>query len=96
MGDVTSTRVTAFVQSRLFRRIIAYIYVLQPVYKLQLVLEMIEMKRTRLRLVVYFRFGYSDMNMECVVMITRDTGAVQQCEFMCTNSIRPKESVAKI
>ena len=95
MDNDASTCVAAFDQSRRFRRIVTYFYVPNPVHTLQFVLELLGMKCIHPSFAVYHRYGDGDMNMECVVTTTRDAGAVQQCEFMCTN-VCPKESVVKV
>ena len=95
MDNDASTCVTAFDQSHTFRRIVTYFYVPNPVHTLQFVMEISGMECIHPRLAVYHRYGDGDMNIECVITAIRDAGAVQQCEFMCTN-VCPKESVVKI
>ena len=95
MDNVASTCVAAFAQRRRFRRIVAYFYVPNSVYAVRFVLEISEMKCTDPRLAVYYRYDDGGMNMECVVTTARDAGAVQECEFICTN-VCPTESIVKI
>ena len=95
MDGADSTCLPMFVGDRRFPRFVAYVYVPIPVDTLRVVLKISGTKCTDPGIAVYHQYGVGDMNMECIIMETSGVGAIDRCEFLCTN-ICPIKSVVEI